>query len=82
MPSQSLSSNRYPPANSPQFIYTERDVICKRRIRDNIGPLLDEVSHLTNRDVDKAETLNAFFSSVFNTSYGPWDPPEPYVERP
>lgn len=38
----------------------------ERRMRNNIGPLLDEVSHLTNRDVDNAETFTAAFSSVFN----------------
>ena len=32
-----------------------RYVQSERRIRDNIGLLLDEVEHLTNRDVDKAE---------------------------
>ncbi|KAK4814376.1 hypothetical protein QYF61_017872 [Mycteria americana] len=43
----------------------------KRRIRDNIDLLLDDVSHLTNRDVDKAEMFNAFFASVFSTRDGP-----------
>ncbi|KAK4810960.1 hypothetical protein QYF61_014432 [Mycteria americana] len=55
-------------------------VNSKRRIRDNIGPLLDEVGHLTNRDVDKAETFNAFFASVFNTDNGSWDPRNPLLE--
>lgn len=27
----------------------------------------------TNRDLDKAEPFNAFFSSVFNTGDWPWD---------
>ncbi|KAK4816993.1 hypothetical protein QYF61_025913 [Mycteria americana] len=54
-------------------------VNSKRRIRDNIGPLLDEVGHLTNRDVDKAETFNASFS-VFNTNDEPWDPRSPVLE--
>ena len=56
-------------------------VNSKRRIRDNIGPLLDEVGHLTNRDIDKAETLNAFFASIFNTDDGPWDPRSPVLEH-
>lgn len=47
-------------------------VNSKSRIRDNIGPLLDRVSHLTDRDIDKAEMFNAFCTSVFNTSDGPW----------
>jgi len=48
-------------------------VDSERRIRSNIGPLLDGVGHLTNRDIDKAETFKAFFTSVFNTDEGPWD---------
>ncbi|GAB0206495.1 mitochondrial enolase superfamily member 1 [Grus japonensis] len=56
-------------------------VNSKRRTRDNIGPLLDEVGHLTNRDVDKAEMFNAFFASVFNTSDGPWDPWSPVLKQ-
>lgn len=40
--------------------------------RDNTGSLLDENSHLTNKDTDKAETFNAFFAFVFNTSDGLW----------
>lgn len=38
-------------------------IISKRQCRDNIGPSRDEGGHLTNRDVDKAEVLNAFFAS-------------------
>ncbi|KAK4823577.1 LOW QUALITY PROTEIN: hypothetical protein QYF61_003581 [Mycteria americana] len=48
-------------------------VNSKRRIRDNISLLLDEICHLTNRDVDKAETFNAFLASVFNNNDGPWE---------
>jgi len=43
----------------------------QRRIRDNIGLLLDEISHLTNRDTEKAEMFNAFFASVFSTDDEP-----------
>ncbi|GAB0202528.1 mitochondrial enolase superfamily member 1 [Grus japonensis] len=46
----------------------------KRRTRENIGLLLNKNGHLTNRDIDKAETFNAFFASVFNTDDGLWDP--------
>lgn len=49
------------------------------RIRDNIGLLLDVVSHLTNKNVDKAEIFNAFFVSAFNTD-GLWDPQNPVLE--
>jgi len=49
-------------------------VNSKRRIRDNIGPLLDEAGHLTNRDIDKEESFNAFFTFVFETNNLPWDP--------
>ncbi|GAB0183669.1 mitochondrial enolase superfamily member 1 [Grus japonensis] len=33
-----------------------------------------------NRDVDKADPFNAFFTSVFNTNDGPWDPQSPVLE--
>lgn len=33
-------------------------------MRDSIGLLLGEGSHLTNRDVDKAETFNVFFACL------------------
>ncbi|GAB0196742.1 hypothetical protein GRJ2_002139500 [Grus japonensis] len=52
----------------------------KRRTRENIGSLLDKNGHLTNRDIDKAETFNAFFASVFNTDDGLWDPSCPELE--
>ncbi|GAB0207774.1 hypothetical protein GRJ2_003243100 [Grus japonensis] len=55
-------------------------VNSKRRIRDNIGLLLDEVGHLTNRDIDEAEMFNAFFTSVFNTNDGPRDLQSPVLE--
>lgn len=35
-----------------------KDVNSKRRNRDNIGSLLDEVGHLTSRDVEKTETTS------------------------
>lgn len=59
-------------------------VNSKGRIRDNIGPLLDEVSHFTNKDVDKAEMFNAFFTTVYNMDYGlcePWGPVLEYCTR-
>lgn len=40
--------------------------------------LLDEISHLTNEDIEKAETFNA---CVFNTDVGPWDPQSPVLEN-
>lgn len=36
--------------------------------------LLDEAGHLTNQDVDKAESFNAFFVPVFNSNNCPWVP--------
>lgn len=47
------------------FIYLL--INSKRRTRDDIGPLLNEDDHLTNRDIDKAEKFNAFIASAFNT---------------
>ncbi|GAB0178695.1 hypothetical protein GRJ2_000334800 [Grus japonensis] len=55
-------------------------VNSKTKIRDSIGPLLDEVVHLTNKDVDIADTFNAFFDSVFNTNDELWEPWSPVLE--
>ncbi|GAB0189105.1 mitochondrial enolase superfamily member 1 [Grus japonensis] len=44
----------------------------KRRSKKNIGPILFEDGHLTNRDEEKAEAFNAFFASVFNNTDRPW----------
>lgn len=41
--------------------------------RDYIGPLLDDVSYLTVRDVDRAEMFNAFLPLSI-TADGPRDP--------
>lgn len=38
---------------------------------ENTGPLLDEDTHLTNRDDEKAGAFNAFFASVFNINDRP-----------
>lgn len=43
------------------------------KIGDNIGPLLGEGGHLTNKNVDKAEMFNVF-TSVFNINDEPRDP--------
>lgn len=38
-----------------------------------MGSLFGKVSHLTNREVDKGETYNAFFAPFYNTDDGSWD---------
>ncbi|KAJ7419094.1 hypothetical protein BTVI_26745 [Pitangus sulphuratus] len=42
----------------------------KRQCRNNIIPLQDEDSHLTNRDRNKVEVFNATFTSVFSMDDG------------
>jgi len=47
----------------------------KRRIKDNSGPLLDEVGHLTNRDADKERAGSCYhWTSLhyFSTVLGVW----------
>lgn len=53
----------------------------KRQTRNNIGLLLDEHGHLSNGDIDKAETFNAFFASVFNIDDGLGSPHNPGLEN-
>jgi len=46
-------------------------IISKWKARDNVGPLLNEVGALVMEDAEKAELLNAFFSSVLSAKAGP-----------
>ena len=43
----------------------------KRKTRENVGLLLNEVGALVTKDTEKAELLNAFFASVFTAKASP-----------
>jgi len=45
-------------------------ISSKQKTRENVGPLLNEVGVLVMEDAEKAELLNAFFSSVFSAKAG------------
>jgi len=46
-------------------------ISSKRKTRDNVGLLLNEVGALVTEDAEKAELLNAFFASVISAKAGP-----------
>ncbi|GAB0207699.1 mitochondrial enolase superfamily member 1 [Grus japonensis] len=46
-------------------------ISSKRKTRENVGPLLNEVGALVTEDTEKAELLNAFFASVFTAKASP-----------
>ena len=46
-------------------------VNSKRKTRENVGPLLNEVGALLTMNAEKAEILNAFFASVFSAKTSP-----------
>ncbi|PKU36828.1 rna-directed dna polymerase from mobile element jockey-like [Limosa lapponica baueri] len=46
-------------------------ISSKRKIRENVGPLLNKVGALVMEDAEKAQLLNAFFASVFTAKAGP-----------
>ncbi|PKU38767.1 hypothetical protein llap_10927 [Limosa lapponica baueri] len=49
----------------------------KRKARENVGPLMNEVGALVVEDTEKAELLNAFFASVFTAKAAPHESQTP-----
>jgi len=56
-------------------------ISSKRKARDKVGPLLNEVGVLLTKDAEKAELPNAFFASVFNVQAGPQESQAPEVRE-
>ncbi|GAB0208357.1 mitochondrial enolase superfamily member 1 [Grus japonensis] len=46
-------------------------ISSKRKTRENVGPLLNEVGALVMEDTEKVELLNAAFASVFTAKADP-----------
>lgn len=49
-------------------------VSSKGKVRENVGPLINDVGTLVTWDTEKAELQNAFFASVFTDKTAPWIP--------
>ncbi|PKU47486.1 rna-directed dna polymerase from mobile element jockey-like [Limosa lapponica baueri] len=49
-------------------------ISSKRKTRENVGPLLNELGAQVTEDAEKAELLNAFFASVFPAKASPQKP--------
>jgi len=47
--------------------YFHKYINSRRRAGENLHPLLDTEDKTVTKDQDKAEVLNAFFASVFNS---------------
>lgn len=48
-------------------------VSSKKKSRENVGLLLNEVRVLVTGDAGKVEMLNTLFASVFTTKTAPWE---------
>jgi len=44
-----------------------KQVSNKKRAKDNLHPLLDAGKNIVTKDEGKADVINAFFASVFNS---------------
>jgi len=56
-------------------------ISSKRKARDYVAPLLNEVGVLVTEDAEKAELLNATFVSVFSAKAGPQESQVPEVRE-
>jgi len=56
-------------------------ISSKRKTKDNVGPLLNEVGVLVTENAEKEEWLNAFFASVFSAKAGPQEAQSPEVRK-
>jgi len=67
--------------NNRKGLLLKAYISSKRKVRGNVGPLLNEVGVLVMEDAENTELLNTFFASVSSAKAGPQESQAPEVRE-